>query len=185
MGVNTRSAGGTDHCLPSAFEPRGSFTRYLPSPRVAYVITQLLLLPQTCPNHLLCVLPNQICGFVLHCLLGCELRPLLILFKWMTHSSKAQRSCYQQLPISVFLQHLRNQTYKEDIKDLSNTWINKSHWIKRIYQQPFNKSGSIKSKKYYSDPRLSTIREHRWWNMSNDCIEICGQKTEGRLEMQC
>lgn len=107
---------------------------------------------------IVCSLHNSICGFVLSWLLLCELLPPLILFKWMRHSSEAQRSCYQQLPISAFLQHLRNQRYKEDIKDLSNTWINKPYWIKRIYQQPFHKSGSIKTKKYYSDPRLSTIR---------------------------
>lgn len=133
---------------------------------------------------IVCTIHNYIGGFVPYCLLGWELMPLLILFQWMTHSSKAQRSCYQPLPISAFLQHLRNQTYKEDIKDLSNTWINKSHWITRIYRQPFNKSGSIKTKKYHNDPRLSTIREYRWWNMSNDCIEICVQKTHGRLERQ-
>lgn len=108
--------------------------------------------PIVCSPH------NSICGFVLSWLLLCELLPPLILFKWMRHSSEAQRSCYQQLPISAFLQHLRNQRYKEDIKDLSNTWINKPYWIKRIYQRPFDKSGSIKTKKYYSDPRLSTIR---------------------------
>lgn len=141
--------------------------------------TDMLKPPIVCPIR------NYICGFVLYCLLLSELMPLLILFKWMTHSSEAQRSCYQQLPISVFLQHLRNQTHKEDIKDPSNTWINKSHWIKRIYQQPFNKSGSIKTKKYYSDLRLSTIREQRWWNMFNDCIEIRVQKTHWRLEMLC
>lgn len=107
---------------------------------------------------IVCSLHNSICGFVLSWLLLCELLPPLILFKWMRHSSEAQRSCYQQLPISAFLQHLRNQRYKEDIKDLSNTWINKPYWIKRIYRQPFHKSGSIKTKKYYSDPRLSTIR---------------------------
>lgn len=109
---------------------------------------------------IVCSLHNSICGFVLSWLLLCELLPPLILFKWMRHSSEAQRSCYQQLPISAlfFVQHLRNQRYKEDIKDLSNTWINKPYWIKRIYQQPFHKSGSIKTKKYYSDPRLSTIR---------------------------
>lgn len=107
---------------------------------------------------IVCSLHNSICGFVLSWLLICELLPPLILFKWMRHSSEARRSCYQQLPISAFLQHLRNQRYKEDIKDLSNTWINKPYWIKRIYQQPFHKSGSIKTKKYYSDPRLSTIR---------------------------
>lgn len=125
---------------------------------IPVVTTDMLKPPIVCTIH------NYICGFVLYCLLVCELMPFLILFKWMIHSSKAPRSCYQQLPISAFLRHLRNQTYRKDIKDLSNTWINKSCWIKRIYQQPFNKSGSIKPKKYYSDPRLSAIREYRWWN---------------------
>jgi len=164
------------------FEPRDSFYKLTVLSQggtddfpIPVVTTDMLKPPTVCTIH------NYICGFVQNSFLVCELLPLLILPWCMTHSSKGQRPRYQQLPVSAFLQHWRNQTHKEDTR-IFQRWESISHvvytQIKRIYWQPFNKSGSIKTMKYYSDPRIST-GEYRWWNMSNDCIEYVQKRCRG------
>lgn len=119
MNVSTCSSGGIWSQLSSALNPRILFynltalsqggTDDFPIP----VVTTDMLKPP-----IVCTIRNDTCGFVQHSFLVCELLPLPILPRCMTHSSKGQRPRYQQLPVSAFLQHWRNRTHKEDIRIL-------------------------------------------------------------------